>query len=193
MRDEWFIRGDVPMTKSEVRAVSVSKLELPCDGVLYDVGAGTGSVAIEASRLLTEGRVYAVERNPEALSLIAENRARFQADNVTVVCGEAPKALEGLERPSHVFLGGSGGQMEKILKEILERNPAVRIVANVIALESLCEILNLAGRYGLETEVVSVQVARARKTGAYHLMQGQNPVYVIAMERGERKEGGEGH
>ena len=83
--------------------------------------------------------------------------------------------------------------MEGILKEILERNPAVRIVANVIALESLCEILNLAGRYGLETEVVSVQVARARKTGAYHLMQGQNPVYVIAMEWGERKEGGEGH
>lgn len=193
MRDEWFIRGDVPMTKSEVRAVSVSKLELPCDGVLYDVGAGTGSVAIEASRLLAKGKVYAVEQNPEAVRLIKENRARFEADNVTVVWGQAPEALAGLEKPSHVFLGGSGGGMEGIVKEILKKNPSVRIVANVIALESLCEILNVAERYGLETEVVSVQVARAKRAGAYHLMQGQNPVYVITMERRETKERGEEH
>ncbi len=181
MRDEWFIRGKVPMTKSEVRAVSVSKLELTQDSVLYDIGAGTGSVSIEAALQIPRGQIFAVEQNREAVDLIRQNKEKFHADNVRILWGKAPEILEGLPVPSHVFLGGTGGKPEEIIAELLRRNPGVRIVANVIALESLARFLEAAKNLGLEPEVVSVQVARAEQAGEYHLMKGQNPVYIISM------------
>ncbi len=110
MRDEWFIRGKVPMTKSEVRAVSVSKLELTQDSVLYDIGAGTGSVSIEAALQIPRGQIFAVEQNREAVDLIRQNKEKFHADNVRILWGKAPKILEGLPVPSHVFLGGKIGR-----------------------------------------------------------------------------------
>lgn len=180
MRDEWFIRGKVPMTKSEVRAVSISRLELAPDSVLWDVGAGTGSVSVEASFLLPEGQVYAVEKNPQAVELIRRNREKFGRDNLTVVPGDAPGALGQLPDPTHVFLGGSGGQMGEILDLAMGRNPRVRVVINTISLESLGEAVSWLERRKISGEIVSLQTARGRRAGRYHLMEGQNPVYVIA-------------
>ncbi|MCI8662855.1 MAG: precorrin-6Y C5,15-methyltransferase (decarboxylating) subunit CbiT [Hungatella sp.] len=181
MRDEWFIRGNVPMTKCEVRAVAIAKLELRPDSILYDVGAGTGSVSIEAALQMRKGRVYAVERNEEAVDLILANKKKFHGEQVTVIHGSAPESLVSLPVPTHVFLGGSGGKMEPVIKLVLEKNPSVRIVANVIALESLCRILSLTKALGLSAEVVSVWVARGERKGNCHLMKGQNPVYIISM------------
>lgn len=181
MRDEWFVRGRVPMTKSEVRAVSISKLELKRDSVLYDIGAGTGSVSVEAALQLPAGKVYAVERDDEAVGLIRQNLEKFGVDNVTVIRGEAPRGLESLPTATHAFLGGTGGHMEDIVAALLERNPKMRIVANVIALESLARILELVRRREIQAEVVSVQVARGWKAGGVHLMKGHNPVYVVSM------------
>ncbi len=180
MRDEWFIRGKVPMTKSEVRAVSISRLELAPDSVLWDVGAGTGSVSVEASFLLPEGQVYAVEKNPQAVELIRRNREKFGRDNLTVVPGDAPGALGQLPDPTHVFLGGSGGWMGEILDLAMGRNPRVRVVINTISLESLGEAVSWLERRKISGEIVSLQTARGRRAGRYHLMEGQNPVYVIA-------------
>ena len=180
MRDEWFIRGKVPMTKSEVRAVSISRLELTPDSVLWDVGAGTGSVSVEASFLLPEGQVYAVEKNPQAVELIRRNREKFGRDNLTVVSGDAPGALGQLPDPTHVFLGGSGGRMGEILDLAMGRNPRVRVVINTISLESLGEAVSWLERRKISGEIVSLQTARGRRAGRYHLMEGQNPVYVIA-------------
>lgn len=180
MRDEWFIRGKVPMTKSEVRAVSISRLELAPDSVLWDVGAGTGSVSVEASFLLPEGQVYAVEKNPQAVELIRRNREKFGRDNLTVVSGDAPGALGQLPDPTHVFLGGSGGRMGEILDLAMGRNPRVRVVINTISLESLGEAVSWLERRKISGEIVSLQTARGRRVGRYHLMEGQNPVYVIA-------------
>ncbi len=180
MRDEWFIRGKVPMTKSEVRAVSISRLELAPDSVLWDVGAGTGSVSVEASFLLPEGQVYAVEKNPQAVELIRKNREKFGRDNLTVVPGDAPGALGQLPDPTHVFLGGSGGRMGEILDLAMGRNPRVRVVINTISLESLGEAVSWLERRKISGEIVSLQTARGRRAGRYHLMEGQNPVYVIA-------------
>ena len=180
MRDEWFIRGKVPMTKSEVRAVSISRLELAPDSVLWDVGAGTGSVSVEASFLLPEGQVYAVEKNPQAVELIRKNREKFGRDNLTVVSGDAPGALGQLPDPTHVFLGGSGGRMGEILDLAMGRNPRVRVVINTISLESLGEAVSWLERRKISGEIVSLQTARGRRVGRYHLMEGQNPVYVIA-------------
>jgi len=181
MRDEWFIRGSVPMTKAEVRAISISKLELKKDSILYDIGAGTGSVSIEAALQMPEGCVYAVEKNREAIRLIEKNRQRFHADNVAVIYGKAPEILQDLPVPTHVFLGGSGGNGEAVIKEVFKRNPLVRIVANVISLESLGQVLGTIKSLAVLAEVVSVQVAKAEQAGNYHLMKAQNPIYVITM------------
>ena len=168
------------MTKSEVRAVSISRLELAPDSVLWDVGAGTGSVSVEASFLLPEGQVYAVEKNPQAVELIRRNREKFGRDNLTVISGDAPRALGQLPDPTHVFLGGSGGRMGEILDLAMGRNPRVRVVINIISLESLGEAVSWLERRKISGEIVSLQTARGRRAGRYHLMEGQNPVYVIA-------------
>ena len=185
MRDEVFIRGAVPMTKSEVRAVSLSKLELSQDSILYDVGAGTGSVSIEAAFALSTGRVYAIEKKPEAIELIQANKEKFSAKNVTVIEGIAPHALSELEAPTHVFIGGTSGAMGEVLDTVLEKNPKARIIINVLALESIADVLAWLKAHSVEAEIVQVQVSRGKTAGSYHMMMGQNPVYVISF-------GGEG-
>ena len=180
MRDEWFIRGRVPMTKSEVRAISLSRLELKPGAVLYDVGAGTGSVSIEAALSVPGCQVFAVERKPEAAELISRNREKFHAGNVTVVEGTAPEAFASLPIPTHAFLGGTAGRMGEILDRLLEKNPALRVVINVIALESLAEITAWLNRRSIQAEISSVQTARGRLVAGYHLMEGQNPVYILS-------------
>lgn len=185
MKDELFLRGAVPMTKSEVRAVSISKLELSPDSILYDIGAGTGSVSIEASKYLRSGLVYAVEKKPEAQALIKANKEKFSADPVNVIEGTAPEALHGLKAATHVFLGGTSGHLEEVLDYVVSNNPSVRVVANVIALESLSEILTWLKKRSIEAEIVQMQISKAKTTGSYHMMMGQNPVYIISF-------GGEG-
>lgn len=180
MRDEVFIRGKVPMTKSEVRAVSLSKLELRKDSVLYDVGAGTGSVSIEAALILTHGTVYAIEEKPLAAELIRANKEKFQADHMEIVTGTAPEALKTLKSPTHAFIGGTGGCLYQILDRIMEKNPKVRVVVNIIALETLNEMINWLKDREILAEIVQVQVSKAQTAGKYHLMTGQNPVFVIS-------------
>lgn len=180
MRDEWFVRGQVPMTKSEVRAVSISKLELTKQAVCYDIGAGTGSVAVEAAMSVPEGQIYAIEKEDEALELIGINKERFQVNNLTVVKGTAPEVMEDLPVPTHAFVGGSCGRLEEIVDGLLLKNPGVRMVFNAIALETVGEVLRVLKMRGLSHEVVSVQVSKALQAGKYHMMQGQNPIYVIS-------------
>lgn len=180
MKDEWFIRGKVPMTKSEVRAISLSKLELKPDSVVYDIGAGTGSVSIEAAIAVRDGQVYAIEQKREAVELILANREKFGVKNLTVIEGKAPEALLGLPAPTHAFIGGSCGQMESILQTLLEANREVRIVLNLIAMETIASVIELLKEIAPEAEMILVQTSKAERIGSYHLMRGQNPVYVIA-------------
>lgn len=181
MEDKHFIRGKIPMTKSEVRAVSLSKLGLSRDSVVYDIGAGTGSVAVEAALYACQGHVYAVEQKREGCELIRQNQEKFGAKNLTVIEGHAPEALKGLPAPDRVFVGGSGGELSRILDLVWEKNPQARVVANAIALETLTAAWEYLKHRGLEAEVVSIQVSKARKTGDYHLMIAQNPVYIITV------------
>lgn len=184
MRDEWFIRGEVPMTKSEVRAVSLSKLELGEGSVLLDIGAGTGSVSVEAVLCHPVFAVYAFEKKEEALSLLMKNRekAGVKGERITVMAGSAPEAFpeEFPQNVTHAFIGGSSGSMSRLIDRLLEINKEMRVVINAIALETVSEVLRLLKEREIEAEIVSVQVARAKTAGPYHLMQGQNPVYVIS-------------
>ncbi len=189
IRDEMFQRGNaadgavVPMTKREVRAVSLSLLQLTEDAVCWDIGAGTGSVSIEMAMQATKGWVYAVEKKQDAIALLEENRKKFFVDNLTVVSGSAPEACHDLPAPTHVFIGGSSGNLRKILALARQKNPAVRIVATAIALETVGELTNCLNELEWrEQSVVSLTAAHDRKAGSYHLMTGQNPVYIFTFQ-----------
>lgn len=179
--DEAFIRGKVPMTKEEVRGISLSKLQLTRNSIVYDVGAGTGSVSVEMAMQAVEGRVYAIEKKPEAVELLYKNKEKFAADNLEIVEGLAPEACVDLPVPTHAFIGGSSGNMKDILKLLLSKNPGIRVVINCIALESVGEAMNCLNVLPFEqVDIAQVQVAKGKKAGSYHLMMGQNPVYVIS-------------
>ena len=159
--DGAFLRGDVPMTKEEVRALALSKLRLEAHHVVWDVGAGTGSVSVEC-----------------ALSCPA---GRFHAANLEVVAGTAPEALEALPAPDRVFLGGTSGSLEDILNVIFRKNPAARVVCTAVTLETVGEAARcFAGLEG--ADMVQVAVTHTRPAGRYHLMDAQNPVWMFSGE-----------
>ncbi len=184
--DEQFVRGKVPMTKEEIRILSVAKLRLADDAVVYDVGAGTGSVAVECARLCTAGKVYAIERNPEGIELIRENAEKIGVSNLIPVKGEAPKAFQGLPAPTHAFVGGSSGAMREIILTLRRKNPDVRIVINTISMESISEVMNLIKELEIkDADIVQISSAKSREMGAYHMMTALNPVYVISFGKGQ--------
>lgn len=182
--DEEFIRGKVPMTKEEVRSVTLSKLKVCKDDIIYDIGAGTGSVSVELALQASGGSVYAIETGEEAVSLIHENKKNFNADNLHVIKGMAPEAMKELPKPDKAFIGGSKGNMAEIVRVLLEKNPKVRISINVIALESLTEAIKVFEEEGFEdVDIVQVSAARAKQAGRYHLMTAQNPVFIITGQK----------
>ena len=183
--DEEFSRGKAPMTKSEIRSLSVAKLQLPKDAVVYDVGAGTGSVTIELALAAVDGCIYAIERNQEACDLIEDNKRRFGTPNIQVVHGLAPEAMEDLPAPTHAFIGGSAGNLKEIITCLLGKNPLIRLVINTVTLETMAEVSECLKALNLiEEETICVNVSRAKKLGAYHLMMGQNPIYIVTCRGG---------
>lgn len=187
LSDDLFIRSKVPMTKQEIRAVSVSKLMPQETDVIYDIGAGTGSCSIELALQAKRGMVYAFERNPEALELIERNKELFGVENLMVVAGEASENLEAMPVPDCVFIGGSGGNLCKMLDCIYSKNANCRVVVNAITVETLIEVVEYyKQREGYALDIVNVFAARAKKLGAYNLMMSQNPVYIMtALKKGD--------
>lgn len=177
--DGEFIRGSVPMTKQEVRAAALAKLGVRPGDVLWDVGAGTGSVSVELALAAPEGRVFAVECEPEACALIRENRERFSAWNLQLIKGRAPCALRDLPAPDGVFVGGSRGELEGILDAALGKNPAARICVSAIAVETLFTAVTALTARGLEAGVTQIAVSRTKTAGALHLLMANNPVFLI--------------
>ncbi|MBO6137789.1 MAG: precorrin-6A reductase [Lachnospiraceae bacterium] len=182
--DGFFRRGAAPMTKEEIRQLSICKLKLPKDAVLYDIGSGTGSVSVESARLSNDMRVYAIEREEEAASLTAANVSRAGLENVTVINASAPEAFEGLEAPTHVFIGGSGGRLEDIVRAIMTKKQGkVRIVVNVVTLETMSVITELLFRLKHEDEeIIGVQVNYSETMGRYHMMKSGNMIYIVSFE-----------
>lgn len=185
--DGEFLRGKAPMTKEEVRTVSLSKLRLSEDSVCYDVGAGTGSVSVEMALRAWMGQVYAIEKKEDALALLKENKKKFAVDNLVIIPGVAPEAITELPAPTHAFIGGSSGNMQDIINLLLEKNPKVRIVINCITLETVTEAMNAIRDFGLEdVDIVQLAAARSKSIGRYHMMMGENPIYIISCSgRGE--------
>lgn len=167
----------VPMTKQEVRAAALAKLGVGAQDICWDIGTGTGSVAVELA--LQARAVWAVERNREALRTAERNREKHGAWNLHLKEGRAPEALEGLPKPDAVFVGGSGGRLEEILKTIYYVNRKARICVSAIALETLQGAIECLQKLGYETEISQIAVSRSKPAGDLTLMLAQNPVYLI--------------
>ena len=176
--DEEYLRAEkVPMTKQEVRAAILAKLAVSPEDVCWDIGTGTGSVAVELA--LWCRAVYSVEREDAALAVAEKNRIKFGAWNLRLVQGEAPAALSELPKPDAVFVGGSGGNLDEIVNAIHTANPAARICVSAITIESLHNSYTVLLALGYETEVTQISVSRSKPAGGLTLMLAQNPVWLI--------------
>ena len=175
-------KGVIPMTKSEIRSVCLSKLALTEDALCWDIGCGTGSVAVEMALQAKKGRVCAIDIDPAAAELTAKNAARFACDNLSVTLGAAPEACAALPTPTHVFIGGSSGNLREIIRTLFERKAPMRITAAAVTLDSVAELTDISESFPFaETEAVMIQTARAKKAGSHRLMLGGNPVYIFTM------------
>lgn len=185
IEDDEFIRDKVPMTKSEIRALSVAKLGLSSEDICYDVGAGTGSVSIEMAMNVPKGKVYAIEKKTIAADLIYKNIEKFGLDNVEVIKGEASVSMEEIEAPDAVFIGGTTGKLRDILKIVFEKNPKVRVVVTAVSLESVAEI-NEACKYyetlGCKTDIVLVSVSNTKRVMNYTMFDAKNPVLIASIK-----------
>ena len=183
IKDAEFIREKVPMTKEEIRHISICKLNLKSDSVLYDVGSGTGSIAVEAASLSDDIEVYAIEQKENAVQLITQNKEKFGLDNIHVISAKAPDGMDTIPTPTHAFIGGSGGNLKEIIDSLKVKNPHIRIVINAISMETICEIKEILSTYDVKNEdIVQMQVSRSKQIGHYHLMQAENPVWICSFE-----------
>jgi precorrin-6Y C5,15-methyltransferase (decarboxylating) CbiT subunit len=184
--DEEFVRGDTPMTKQEVRILALVKARISAASVIVDIGAGTGSLTVEAALLAPQGRVFAIEQDAAAVALIRANAAKFGAANVEIVAGTAPAALAGLPAADVIFIGGSGGRLAAVA-DAADRllKPGGRLVVTAVTVETLHQALAIfAARPDYRAEAAGLQVTRLRRAGAKHLFQANNPVYLIVCTKG---------
>lgn len=182
--DEEFLRGDVPMTKQEVRILTLVKAQIDFDSVVVDVGAGTGSITIEAARLARNGKIFAVERKTEAIELIKRNVEKFSVDNVEIIYAEAPDGLRDLPELDVAIIGGSNGKIEKILN-VLNTKLKIggRVVVNAITIQTSAGALEYFREHGWNYEAFQVQITRLKKIRAYDMTQALNPVWIITAEK----------
>ena len=177
--DDKFVRGSVPMTKSEVRCVCVSKLEISKSDICWDIGSGTGSVSVEMAMQCENGKVYAVDKNSDAAMLIDKNRHKFGCDNIEIIHADAADAVSDLPTPDCVFIGGSGGKIDIIINTVYKKNTKVRIVVTAVSLETLNESVGVFEKYGVNSEVSQIAVTKTRKVGNHTMLSAENPIFII--------------
>ncbi|PLX91864.1 MAG: cobalamin biosynthesis bifunctional protein CbiET [Desulfuromonas sp.] len=184
--DSAFLSMKKQITPEEVRVVALAKLQLRHDMVLWDIGAGSGSISIEADFLLPHGRIFAVERNVEYLKFLRQNLNKFHPRNVRVVEGEAPACLEDLPDPDRVFIGGSGGNLWELLEVVGERLPANgRVVLTAMTLDTLVASSDFFENSGYQVDVTTLNVARTSSNTDYKVFEAHNPVYIIVATKAQ--------
>jgi len=180
--DEEFIRQDVPMTKQEIRILSLVKAQIAPDAVVYDIGAGTGSLSIEAARLAPRGEVYAIERSSEGINLIRANAANFAVTNMQVIQAEAPDGLADLPEADAILIGGSGSRLPEILETVTPKlKQTGRLVLNCITVQTLMQCIDFMRKHS-DTyiyEAIQVQVTRLQQVGTYDMAKANNPIYIV--------------
>ena len=183
--DEKFIRGGVPMTKEEIRILTLAKAKIGSKDFVVDVGAGTGSLSIEAAKLANKGYVFAIEKNSNAVELISQNAEKFEIDNIVIINSEAPEGLKNVSRIDVAIVGGSGGRLEEILN-IIDTKIKVggRIVLNFITVQSLSKCLEwFKNHVDYKYEAIQVQINRLEIVAGLDMYRSQNPVHIVTAEK----------
>lgn len=184
LTDADFVRDKTPMTKEEIRVLILHKMHLHPDDIVWDVGAGTGSISIECARQTPFGQVHAVERNDLAISLIGKNKEKFATDNLTIWQGDAVEEVKKLPVPTKVFIGGSGGKLEQIMAVIAGFQKPVQVTVSAVTIETIAETSEILGKYDPDYDVIQATVGRGRKIGSYHIMDTNNPVMIFTAQIG---------
>ena len=179
LSDEDFERGRTPMTKEEIRVLILHKMKIHPDDVIWDIGAGTGSVSVECARQAPFGQVHSVERDEAAVHLIGKNRDKFELDNLFIYQGDAAERTADLPVPDKVFIGGSGGKLGEIMKNIAAFDREIRVTVSAVTLETIAEAGEILGNYDADYDVIQATVGRGRKIGSYHIMDTNNPVMIF--------------
>jgi precorrin-6Y C5,15-methyltransferase (decarboxylating) len=179
LQDEDFVRGKTPMTKEEIRAILLMKLRLTPDSIVWDIGAGTGSVSIECARQCPYGEVHSVERSPEAVALIGKNKEKFETDHLFIYQGHAMEIIPDLPVPDAVFIGGSGGELEEVLQYLADLKMQIRVVITAVTVETIAECSEYLGKLDPDYVITQVTAGRSRKIGSYHIMDTNNPVMIF--------------
>lgn len=182
--DSAFLRNASPMTKEEVRAVILSKLRLLPDAVVWDLGAGTGSISIECARMCPFGSVYAVEYKETALEILKKNKMYFQTEHLTIVSGRAEEQIKRLPVPDNVFIGGSSGAMAQLVEYISTLPKKIRLVVSAVTLETQAELYPLL-KHLPQFEIVQIAVSCGKQVGSYRVLDGNHPVLLFSCETKE--------
>lgn len=190
IKDEAFIRGNCPMTKEEIRIISIAKLQLVDDSIVLDIGAGTGSVSIQMSIFCSMGEVIAIEKDAEALQILLQNREKFKVSNLSIMEGEA-LALESTIHKTFdaIFIGGSGGNLENIIRKYsLKLKISGYIVLNFITLDNLYKAMNTLKELNFDVECVQICVSKT-KSNTYMLF-GNNPIFIVTAKKKREEQDG---
>lgn len=179
IKDEEFIRGNCPMTKEEIRILSVAKLQLKEDDVVLDIGAGTGSVSIQISKCCPKGEVIAIEKDMEALEILIKNKEKFNAQNLEIIKGEALQVEKEIKKEfDGIFIGGSGGNIEDIIKQYsLKLKMDGSMVLNFITIDNLYKAMNTLKELGFETECVQLSISKTK--GKSYMLFANNPIFIL--------------
>lgn len=185
LQDHEFIRGKVPMTKSEVRTLSILKLQIQPGEVVWDIGAGTGSIAVEMACNYPAAQVIAIERNPAGVELITRNREAFGCSNLQIVQGLAPDVFPELPAPDRVLIGGSGGKLAPML-ELLWSYPSLKsIVVNAVTLNTAYGAIGWFHQQGVLAEAVQAQITLVEMVQDYQMLKAHNPIFIITGKKQE--------
>ena len=182
--DESFFRGKIPMTKQEIRILTLAKANLEKNSIIVDIGAGTGSITIEAAKFAPNGKIFAIERKIEAIELIKRNVEKFSVKNVEIICAEAPDGLKNLPKLDAAIIGGSGGKLEEILDIISSKlKIGGRIVINAITIQTLAASMAYFRANDWKYDAFQVQITHFEKIGSYDMAKALNPVWIITAEK----------
>ncbi len=187
IRDDEFIRGKVPMTKSEVRTLSVIKMQIVEKDVVWDIGAGTGSISVEAGINYPSSKIYAIEKNSEGIDLINENIKKFNVNNIIPIKGAAPDVFQKLEPPNSVIIGGSGGNLEEILEYLWSLDSLKNIVVNAVTINTAFLGMKFFNKKNADFESIQINISNIEMIKEYQMLKGQNPIFIISAKKQEEK------
>jgi len=183
MPDESFIRDKIPMTKREIRVLTLNKLNIKDNDVIWDIGAGTGSISIEAALNTPLGEVLAIEKNPEAVKLLRANKEKFKCENLQIIEGSAPQIFNQIPKPTRAVIGGSGGNMQEILEYLWFKTEVENIVINTITLNNTNQALEILTKFAAIIDASQISVNKITLVNGNYMLQSQNPIFIISTRR----------